>query len=66
MQKALIIIGVLIIVAGLAWPLLAKLSLGRLPGDISIDRPGLKVYIPITTMIILSILLSLIFYLFKK
>jgi len=66
MQKALIIIGVLIIVAGLAWPLLAKLSLGRLPGDISIDRPGLKVYIPITTMIIVSILLSLIFWLFKK
>jgi len=66
MQKALIIIGALIIVAGLAWPLLVKLPLGRLPGDISIDRPGLKVYIPITTMIILSILLSLIFYLFKK
>ena len=66
MQKALIIIGALIIVAGLAWPLLAKLPLGRLPGDIIIDRPGLKVYIPITTMIILSVLLSLILWLFKK
>jgi len=50
MQKILIIIGVVIIVIGLAWPVLVKLPLGRLPGDIIIDRPGLKVYIPITNI----------------
>ncbi|MFW6055665.1 MAG: DUF2905 domain-containing protein, partial [Thermodesulfobacteriota bacterium] len=52
MQKALIIIGLLIVVLGLSWPWLMKLPLGRLPGDIVIDRPGFKVYIPITTMVL--------------
>lgn len=66
MQKALLIIGALLIVVGLAWPFLGKLPVGRLPGDIIIDRPGLKIYIPITTMIIVSLLLSLILWLFKK
>jgi len=66
MQKALLIIGALLIVAGLAWPFLGKLPVGRLPGDIIIIRPGLKIYIPITTMIIVSLLLSLILWLFKK
>lgn len=66
MQKILIIIGVVIIVIGLAWPVLVKLPLGRLPGDIIIDRPGVKVYIPITTMILVSIVLSVILWIFRK
>jgi hypothetical protein len=66
MQKILIIIGVLILAIGLAWPVLVKLPLGRLPGDIIIDRPGLKVYIPITTMILVSVVLSLILWIFRK
>ncbi len=66
MQKVLLIIGALLIIAGLAWPFLAKLPLGRLPGDIIIDRPGFKFYVPITTMIIVSIVLSVIMWLFKK
>jgi hypothetical protein len=66
MQKSLIIIGILLVAAGLLWPLLAKSPLGRLPGDIIIDRPGLKIYIPITTMIIVSIVLSVILWLIRK
>lgn len=66
MQKALIILGLVVLAAGLAWPWLSKLPLGRLPGDIVIDRPGLKVYIPITTMILVSALLSLVLWLFRK
>ena len=66
MSRTLIIIGVVAIVLGLVWPWLSKLPLGRLPGDISVDRPGLKVFFPITTMIIVSLLLSLILWLWKK
>jgi len=66
MQRTLIIIGILILLAGLLWPWLIKLPIGKLPGDIVINKPNFKVYIPITTMIIISLLLSLIFWLFKK
>jgi len=66
MQKAIIAIGVLIVIVGLGWPWLGKLPLGRLPGDLVIDRPGLKVYIPITTTIIVSLALSFISWLFRK
>jgi hypothetical protein len=66
MQRVLVAIGVLIVLIGLAWPWLSKLPLGRLPGDIIIDRPGFKFFFPITTMIIVSIVLSLILWLFRR
>jgi hypothetical protein len=66
MQRLLIAVGLLIAVAGLAWPWLSKLPLGRLPGDLIVDRPGFKLFAPFTTMLILSIVLSLIFWLFRK
>lgn len=66
MQKTLIIIGVVLVLAGLAWPWLGKLPLGRLPGDIVIDRPGMKFYFPVTTMILMSLVLSAILYLFRR
>lgn len=61
MQKILITLGVILLVAGILWPLIAKLGLGRLPGDIVIRRDGFAFYFPITTMIIVSIVLTLIF-----
>jgi hypothetical protein len=66
MQKTLIILGVIILALGFLWPWLGKLPIGRLPGDIVIDRPNLKIYFPITTMIIISIVISLIVRFFKK
>lgn len=66
MQRALIIIGISIVLIGLLWPWLSKLPLGRLPGDILIDRPGFKVYIPITTMLLVSLLISFLLWLFRK
>jgi len=66
MQKNLIYLGLAVILLGLCWPWLSKLPLGRLPGDIVIDRPGLKVYIPVTTMILVSLLVSLLSWLFRK
>lgn len=66
MQRTLIIIGITLVIIGLLWPWLGKLPLGRLPGDIIIERPGFKLYIPITTMALLSLLISLLLWIFKK
>lgn len=66
MQKILLIIGAIILLAGVFWPWLARLPLGRLPGDIIIDRPGLKIFFPFTTMILLSLGISLILWLFRR
>ncbi len=66
MQKLLIALGILLLAAGLAWPWLKHLPLGRLPGDIVIQREGMVVYLPITTMLIVSIALSLIIWLLRR
>jgi len=66
MQKTLIILGVIFLAVGLLWPWLGKLPIGRLPGDIVIDRPNLKIYLPITSMIIISIIISLVSRFFRK
>ena len=66
MTRILITIGVILIIVGLAWPWLSKLGLGRLPGDIVIERENYRFYFPITTMILVSLVLSLIFWLFRK
>jgi hypothetical protein len=66
MSRVLIVVGIILIIIGVAWPLLQKLGLGRLPGDIAIERDGFRFYFPITTSIIISLLLTLIFWLFRK
>jgi hypothetical protein len=66
MQKTLITLGLVIVIAGLLWPWLSKLPLGRLPGDIVIDKPGFKLFFPITSMLLASGLISLILWLFRK
>ena len=66
MQKNLIVIGILILLAGLLWPWLGKLPLGRLPGDIVINRPGFKFYFPVTTMILISLIISAILWLMRR
>lgn len=65
MQKLLIITGVTILLVGVLWPWVSRLPLGRLPGDIVIDKPGFTLYVPITTMIIVSLVLSLLFWIFR-
>jgi hypothetical protein len=66
MQKTLLILGVTIVIAGLCWPWLSKLPFGRLPGDIVIDKPGFKLFFPITSMLLVSGLVSLIMWLLRK
>jgi hypothetical protein len=65
-QRILITIGLAIVLAGLLWPWLSRLPLGRLPGDLLIQRPGVRLYAPFTTMIIVSLVLSLLLWLFRR
>ena len=66
-SKTLIILGVVFIVSGLLWHFSGgKIPLGRLPGDIRIESENTKIFIPITTSLLLSALLSLIMYFFRK
>jgi hypothetical protein len=65
MRTFLIVLGVLFLVAALFWPVLSR-YFGRLPGDIVIRRPGFTFVFPIVTCLLLSLLLSLIFSLFRK
>ena len=66
MQRALIVLGVLLLIAGLAWPWLRKLGLFRLPGDIVIERENFTFYFPITSLIVISVVVSLVFWLLRK
>lgn len=65
-SRFLITLGVILVVAGLAWPLFAKLGLGRLPGDIRIERDGFEIFIPLTSGLIVSAVISLILWLLRK
>jgi hypothetical protein len=66
MQRFLIALGVILIVGGLLWPWIAKLGLGRLPGDIRFERDGFRFYFPITTGLIISAVVTLILWIFRK
>jgi hypothetical protein len=66
MQRFLIVVGAALLVAGLAWPLLMRIGFGRLPGDINIERDGFQFHFPITTSIIVSLVISLLIWLFRK
>jgi ribose/xylose/arabinose/galactoside ABC-type transport system permease subunit len=65
-QRLLITLGLLIALLGILWPWVTKLGLGRLPGDLRIDKPGFTFYAPFTTMIILSVVLSLVLWLLRR
>ena len=66
MAKWLVIIGIIFILAGLAWPLLSRLGIGHLPGDIYIERKGFRFCFPVTTGIVISVVLSIVFWIFRK
>jgi hypothetical protein len=66
MQRALIVIGALLIVLGLAWPWVSRLGLGRLPGDIRIETESGGFYFPIVTCLIISVALTLILWFLRR
>ena len=66
MNRLLMILGAALILIGAAWPWLKRLPLFRLPGDIVIDRPGFRFFFPITTMLLISAIVSLIAWLTRR
>ncbi len=66
MSRTLIVIGLVLVVAGLCWPLIGRLGLGRLPGDIVIQRPSFSFYFPLMTSLIISIVLSVVLWLINR
>ncbi len=66
MNRLLVTLGVSLILVGLAWSWVKRLPLFRLPGDIVIDRPGFKFFFPITTMLLISALISVIAWLLRR
>jgi len=64
--RLLIILGIVLVVLGMLWPLIARFGLGRLPGDIVIERENFRIYIPIMTSLIVSIVLSVILWLINR
>ena len=66
MSRTLIILGLGLVAAGVIWPFISRLGLGRLPGDIAIERPGFSFYFPLMTSLIISVVLSVIFWLVNQ
>ncbi len=66
MNKTLVILGVMMVLIGLLWPWLQKTGLGRLPGDIVIERENFRFYFPLTSAAILSLLITLLIWLFRR
>jgi hypothetical protein len=64
--RLLIILGIVLVVLGMVWPLMTRLGVGRLPGDIVIERENFRLYIPIMTSLIVSVVLSVIFWLINR
>jgi hypothetical protein len=66
MQRILITIGAILLLAGILWPWLARLGLGRLPGDIRVETESGGFYFPIVTCIVISVVLSLILWILRR
>lgn len=62
MARFLIVLGLVILVAGLLWPYLSQIGLGRLPGDLVIERRNVTIYFPLMTCLLLSVLFSLVLW----
>jgi hypothetical protein len=66
MNRILVALGALLILVGLAWPWVRRLPLFKLPGDIVIDRPGFQFFFPLTTMLLISLAVSILAWIFRR
>jgi hypothetical protein len=66
MQRVLILLGITLVLLGVLWPWIGRFPIGRLPGDIIVEKDNFRFFFPITTMIVVSLVLTLILWLFKK
>ena len=66
MARFLIILGLTLLIVGLLWSYLGRIGLGRLPGDIVIERDHFTFYFPLTTCLLISVLLSVVLWLMNR
>ncbi|WP_274423171.1 DUF2905 domain-containing protein [Chelativorans sp. YIM 93263] len=66
MSRFLIVLGLILVAVGILWPLIQRTGLGRLPGDLVLGRENFRVYIPITTSIIVSVVLTVVLWLLNR
>jgi hypothetical protein len=66
LQRFLIGLGLVILAIGVVWPVLSRIGIGRLPGDIMFQRGGTTFYFPLATSIIISIVLTVLIWLFNR
>jgi len=66
MARMMITMGLILLLAGLLWPWISKLGLGRLPGDIVVEKDHFRLFVPLTTSLLLSLLLSALLWLAQK
>lgn len=66
MSKAFISLGVILVIVGVLWPWIARLGLGRLPGDIIFERDGVRFYFPIVSCILVSVVVSAVLWFFRR
>jgi hypothetical protein len=66
MNRLLLALGTLLIIAGLLWPWLKRIPFFNFPGDLILDRPGIKILFPLTTMLIVSAALSILAWLLRR
>ena len=66
MRTQLIVLGAILLVAGIAWPLITRLGLGRLPGDVVVERCNFRFYFPIVTSLLISAVITLVAWLFRR
>jgi uncharacterized protein HemY len=64
--RTLIILGLVLVAAGLMWPVLSRIGLGRLPGDLVIRRPGFSLYVPLATCLLASLVISALAWLLRR
>ena len=66
MSKWLITLGLILVAVGLLWPVVSKLGLGRLPGDIVVRREGFSLYFPLMTCLVVSVVVSILIWIFRR
>ncbi|TMJ50398.1 MAG: DUF2905 domain-containing protein [Alphaproteobacteria bacterium] len=66
MARLLVVVGLLLVALGLLWPIIDKIGLGRLPGDIMIERGNFRLYIPLATSLLVSVILSVILWIANR
>lgn len=66
MARILVVLGLVLLVAGLLWPYLGRIGLGRLPGDIIVERKDMTLYFPLMTCLLVSVLLSLVLWVVNR